>query len=147
MSKVKKSIAAENANLESNEVKNVIEGNNVNPLGEKVVALNDLKSRLPELNKKSREMDPSKKAKTTKKSDPDKPKVPGVIETIFNSIEKSGEKGVSKAQILARLVQKFPDRDKLGMEKTINVQLPKRMSKERAVKIEKTEKGNFILVK
>jgi hypothetical protein len=143
MKKVEKSIADVNA---SKEVTAVVESNNVNPLGEKIVKLNDLGSRIDKLNETAHKMNGSTK-KTSKKSDPKAPKVPGVIESIFLAIEKSGEKGISKAQILARLVAKFPDREKEGMEKTINVQLPKRMSKEREVKIEKTEKGNFILVK
>ena len=145
MSKVEKSIADVNA---SKEVTNVVESNNVNPLGEKIVRLDTIaKAKKIRDEKAAAEKSAKAEKKASSKKDPLKPKVPGVIESIFLAIEKSGEKGISKAQILAHLVQKFPDREKEGMEKTINVQLPKRMSKEREVKIEKTEKGNFILVK
>jgi hypothetical protein len=73
------------------------------------------------------------------------PKGPGVIETIFEAIKKSGEKGISKKALLAKLEAKFPERATEGMSKTIAVQLPKRMSRERKVKIEKLANGNFAL--
>lgn len=70
-------------------------------------------------------------------------KGPGVIESILNILKESGKKGITKQEILDKLVVLFPDRAKEGMEKTINVQLPTRMSKERKVKIEKSEDGKF----
>ena len=80
-----------------------------------------------------------------KGTDKKEPKGPGVIETIFELISKSGEKGLSKKAILAKLEAKFPERAAEGMSKTINVQLPKRMSRERKIKILKLENGNFAL--
>jgi hypothetical protein len=75
------------------------------------------------------------------------PKGPGVITTILSLVTNSGKTGISKADILSKLTEMFPDHNPEGLGKTISVQLPKRLSKERNVKIEKTEKGNFILVK
>lgn len=71
----------------------------------------------------------------------------GVISTIFTLVSDSGKTGISKADILAKLVEMFPDRAEDGMEKTINVQLPSRMSKERGVTIKKLETGNFAITK
>jgi len=72
-------------------------------------------------------------------------KGPGVISTIFTLVSDSGKTGISKADILAKLVEMFPEREAAGMEKTINVQLPSRMSKERGVEIKKIETGNFVV--
>ena len=74
-------------------------------------------------------------------------KGPGVIATIFSLVSQSGKKGISKAEILEKLTEMFPDRAPEGMEKTINVQLPGRMSKERKVKIVKLESGCFTMEK
>ena len=74
-------------------------------------------------------------------------KGPGVIATIFTLVRNSNETGISKADILAKLTQMFPERAAEGMEKTINVQLPSRMSKERGVVIKKLETGNFAITK
>jgi hypothetical protein len=71
---------------------------------------------------------------------------PGVISSILQILEES-EEGVTKAEILEQLVVLFPEREKDGMQKTINVQLGKgkdcRMSKEKKVDIIKTEDGKF----
>lgn len=70
-------------------------------------------------------------------------KAPGVILSILSLVADAPKTGISKADILAKLVEMFPDRSKEGMEKTINVQLPSRMSKERNIKISKLESGNY----
>ena len=68
----------------------------------------------------------------------------GVIETIFNIVSNAKEaKPVSKETILKSLTKAFPDRDADSMAKTIQAQLPKRMSKERGIKIIKTDEGLF----
>jgi hypothetical protein len=73
---------------------------------------------------------------------------PGVIATIFTLVHDAPvETGITKKDILAKLIEMFPERSSDGMEKTINVQLPKRMSKERDVKIIKTEVGGFVVTK
>lgn len=72
-------------------------------------------------------------------------KGPGVISTIFTLIQKAPKKGVSKDEIYEKLVELFPDRAGEGMKKTINVQIPGRMSKEKKVNIVKLETGNFVI--
>ena len=56
---------------------------------------------------------------------------PGIIATIAGMIEKSGKKGVTKKEILAQLVEDFPDRSEESMKNTINVQVPARINKEK----------------
>jgi len=80
---------------------------------------------------------PAKAAKA-----PKEPKGPGVIATIVEVLKKG--KPVSKDNILAVLVKRFPDRNKDSMAKTINVQVPNRISKEQKIKVKKTEKGFII---
>jgi hypothetical protein len=60
-----------------------------------------------------------------------KAKGPGVIATIAKAIEDAGENGVSKDEILEKLVATFPERDAGAMKNTINVQVPTRISKEK----------------
>ena len=74
-------------------------------------------------------------------------KGPGVISTIFTLVNDSGKTGISKADILTKLVEMFPDRAADGMGKTVNVQIPNRMARERNVKIEKLENGNYAITK
>jgi hypothetical protein len=103
----------------------------------------ELAKALVEKTKKS--YDDAKKALailTGKPAKSNEPKGPGVISTIFDLV-KSSKKGITKAELLTKLVELFPDREKAGMEKTINVQLPKRMSTERKVNIIKSEDGKF----
>jgi len=75
------------------------------------------------------------------------PKGPGVISTIFTLVSGSGKKGISKKAILDKLIELFPERASEGMEKTINVQLPGRMSKEKKVSIVKLETDCFVIEK
>jgi hypothetical protein len=72
---------------------------------------------------------------------------PGVIATILTLVTESGKTGISKADILAKLVEMFPDRAADGMSKTINVQIPNRLERERNVKIVKLENGNYAIGK
>ncbi|MFA6335809.1 MAG: hypothetical protein WCX48_09735 [Bacteroidales bacterium] len=113
---------------------------NENPLGDKSV-----KGEVLEQAKKLREKKDNKKKKSAGKTGKPEKKGPGVIESILEFVTKAGEKGVSKKAILAKLVARFPERAVDGMSKTINVQLPKRMSRERKIKIVKLENGNFML--
>ncbi len=71
-----------------------------------------------------------------------KEKTAGVIESIIELIEKSGQKGISKEQILEELIKRFPDRQPTSMKNTINVQVPTRISKER-FPLEKTPDNKF----
>lgn len=78
------------------------------------------------------------KASTAKKEK----KGPGIIATIVACIEKAPVKGISKEAILEKLVATFPERDADSMRKTINVQVPARITKER-FPVEKLESGNY----
>lgn len=64
-----------------------------------------------------------KKAKATKG--------PGVISTIVEAIEGAGKEGITKDEILKKLVAVFPERSSESMKKTIWVQVPSRISKEK----------------
>lgn len=66
-------------------------------------------------------------------------KGPGVISTIADLINEKGP--ITKDKILKELTKRFPDRDPDAMIKTINVQLPNRMSRERGMNIVMTEDG------
>ena len=66
------------------------------------------------------------KKKESKKDTPKK----GVINTIVELIENT-KKGISREDILAELIIRFPDRSPESMEKTIRVQVPSRINKER----------------
>lgn len=85
-----------------------------------------------------------KVAKAPKKATkvPKAPKGPGVIATIIEVLKKG--KPVTKEAILAVLVKRFPDRNAESMGKTINVQIPNRISKEQKIKVKNTEKGYVI---
>lgn len=71
-----------------------------------------------------------------------KEKTAGVIAVIIELIEKSGQKGISKEQILEELIKRFPDRRPTSMKNTINVQVPTKISKER-FPLEKTPDNKF----
>lgn len=59
-------------------------------------------------------------------------------------IQKLVEGGpISAKSILHRLEKKFPDRPSEGMAKTIQAQLPNRMSREKKIKIIKNDEGQF----
>ena len=72
-----------------------------------------------------------------------KDKGPGVIATIVSLIEEAPKKmGITKPDILVKLTTQFPNRDPKAMEKTINVQVPTRINKER-FPVSKTEVGGY----
>jgi hypothetical protein len=140
---------------------NVVESNNLNPKGGEIVntevktdvepittppdeeAISKAKA-LVEKTKASYEHAKTALALLIGKSEKtDKPI--GVIGSIFNLVKGSGKAGISKTEILDQLILMFPDREKAGMEKTIGVQLPSRMAKERDCKIEKTADGKYFM--
>lgn len=88
------------------------------------------------------------KEEGTKKKGPQKAggeKGPGVIGTIIELLQKADEnKPVSKDQILKELSKRFPDRDADGMKKTINIQLPTRIRKDKGFEVLKNENGYWI---
>jgi len=67
---------------------------------------------------------------------------PGVIAAILEII-KSGPH--SKAEILAKLKTKFPDRVEDSMKATINVQIPNRMAKDKNITISKNDAGQYFV--
>ncbi|MCK9524317.1 MAG: hypothetical protein M0R49_00095 [Limnochordia bacterium] len=92
---------------------------------------------------------PEKEADAEKAGKPKKKKVKkegapgmGVIATIAKTIEDAGKDGISKEGILQALVEAFPERDSSKMKKTINVQVPARITKERFA-VEKTDSGTY----
>ncbi len=83
------------------------------------------------------------KDKKGKPEKSEKNKKPGVIATIAGAIESAGKAGISKEGILDILVEKFPERAKDSMQKTINVQVPNRITTER-FPVVKLKNGNFV---
>lgn len=75
------------------------------------------------------------------------PKGPGVISTILSLVTDAPKTGIGKQEILDKLVELFPEKAADGMSKTIQVQLPGRMAKERGINIKKTEDGKFYVEK
>ena len=72
-----------------------------------------------------------KKKDTLKKENSSAPKGVGIIATIVKALEDSGKKGITREEVHTILVDKFPDRNEDSMMKTIKVQLPSRISKEK----------------
>ena len=66
-------------------------------------------------------------------------KGPGIIASILEFVTEHGP--ITKEDIVKRLEKRFPDRDTVAMGKTVQCQLPKRMSKEKKVNIVKTDEG------
>ena len=66
----------------------------------------------------------------------------GVIATIVKCLEDSGKSGISREDVLTVLCKKFPERSAESMKKTIQVQLPGRISKER-FPVVKLEGGHY----
>ena len=85
-----------------------------------------------------------KKKAEVKESKKAEKKAPGVIASILEFIQHGP---ISKKHILSKLQKRFPDRPVEGMEKTINAQLPNRMSKEKGVKIKVDSKGQYYIKK
>lgn len=86
------------------------------------------------------------KKKTSGSKEPKAPKEKkvGVIATIESLLRASSKTApITKEQILKTLTKTFPDKDPESMRKTINVQVPKRISEEKGLNIKKTEDGEF----
>jgi len=85
--------------------------------------------------------EPAKKKSAAKKEPAKKKesKGPGVIASILEFI-KSGP--ITKEKILTKLEKRFPDRDTVGMEKTIKAQIS---GKKRPLRMEKQKKVKFVI--
>ena len=106
---------------------------------------------VPEKSAKKKEK-PKKADKPTKEEKADKPKGKkpekakgksgkGIIATIVSLLEKATKKQpITKAEIIDVLKKEFPDRDVRGMTRTVHVQVPGRISRER-FKLGVTEDG------
>lgn len=106
---------------------------------------------VPEKSAKKEEK-PKKAGKPTKEEKTDKPngKKPekakgksgkGIIATIVSLLEKATKKQpITKAEIIDVLKKEFPDRDVRGMTRTVHVQVPGRISREK-FKLGVTEDG------
>lgn len=68
---------------------------------------------------------------------------PGVIAAIAELIAK---KAMTKDEIAAELALRFPERDAEGMRRTVGIQLPGRMAKDKGLKIE-VKDGKYKIVK
>ncbi len=83
--------------------------------------------------------EPKKKGKAPPKSAGGEGK-PGVIASIEEFLLGANEdKPISKKKIADKLCERFPDRDRDSMEKTINVQVPNRMAKDKGHNIQSAE--------
>ena len=84
---------------------------------------------------------PEPKKEPAKKAGPKKASTtgPGVIASILEFVKEFGP--VTKKELVEKLAVRFPDRKPEAMAKTVQVQLPKRMSKEKKVNIVKGDKG------
>lgn len=70
---------------------------------------------------------------------------PGVIATIVDILTKASEqKPESKETIADKLAAAFPDRDRDSMMKTVSVQVPNRIGKEKGLTIEKARKDGRV---
>ena len=85
-----------------------------------------------------------KEPKAEKSSGKKEKKSGGVIACIVEAIST---KPRSKKDLLEILVKKFPDRDEASMKKTIAVQVPNRIKKEKNDSISETDKGKFYFKK
>ena len=98
----------------------------------------------PAPKKKAGKKAPAKKA-PAKKASGDKKKTPGVIASIVEFLQKaSSKKPITKEDIVAKLTDRFPDRDPESMAKTVNVQIPTRLMSDKDIVVEKNEKGYWI---
>src|SRR4051812_29712345 len=86
----------------------------------------------------------TKGKKTTVKTQPSpgkpvvKAKGTGVLGAIEAALTSASDKSpLTKPDLLAKLVKQFPDREATAMQRTINCQVPTRMSRERGIKIVK----------
>ncbi|QEG39389.1 hypothetical protein [Roseimaritima ulvae] len=81
-------------------------------------------------------------ASTSKAKAKDKPKAPGVIASIIEVLTKATKtKPVTKEQLLAQLVKRFPERTPEAMTRTINCQVPSRLLSDKGIKVQSTDKA------
>ena len=71
------------------------------------------------------------------------PRGEGVIATIAEILKKAPKAGVTKAEIVAELSKRFPDRAPDSMTRTVNVQVPGRISREKGINVVNRGEGRY----
>jgi hypothetical protein len=71
------------------------------------------------------------------------PRGEGVIATIVEILKKAPKAGVTKAEIVAELSKRFPDRNPDSMTRTVNVQVPGRISREKGISVVNRGEGHY----
>jgi hypothetical protein len=70
---------------------------------------------------------------------------PGVIASILEFLLKATEdRPITKQRLVEKLVKRFPQRDPEGMSKTVSVQIPNRIKREKGVDVRQNENGYWI---
>lgn len=70
---------------------------------------------------------------------------PGVIASIVEFLNAASEdKPISKKRLTKKLAERFEDRSAESMAKTVNVQVPNRLMKDKGMNIIKTDKGYYV---
>ena len=73
------------------------------------------------------------------------PNATGVIGSIVEFLQAASESNpIKKADILAKLKERFPAREELALHRTLNCQLPTRLRTEKKLDIVKTDDGYYI---
>lgn len=71
---------------------------------------------------------------------------PGVIASLLEFLGKaSAKKALTKPALLDKLCERFPDRDRDSMSKTVAVQIPGRLAKEKGVEVSGDSKAGFYI--
>jgi hypothetical protein len=91
------------------------------------------------------EADEATPKKKKAKAPTPRPEGPGVIASIVEFLSAaSATRPLTKKDIHARLVRRFPERNADSMWTTINIQVPSRLLVDRNVRVEKNDKGYWI---
>lgn len=70
----------------------------------------------------------------------------GIVATIIELLKEAGDKGITKREILNKLVMKFPDREPDSMHNTVNCQVPYRLIKNKGLNVWRGEEGRYYLL-
>ena len=88
---------------------------------------------------------PSRRVKSPPSAPQSKPesKAPGVLDSIAEFLLSATKaKPITRPQVLAKLVKRFPEREADALSTTLNCQLGKRIE-QRGIKLHRTEDGYF----
>jgi hypothetical protein len=76
----------------------------------------------------------------------DKPKKVGVIASVLEFLSAASEESpISKDAIAEKLAERFPDRSIDSMKKTVAVQVPGRIKKEKGLDVQKNNDGYWVV--